>query len=532
MASSLQRPQAIKEPFANSGDKNTIPVADTGTQRASLDEGFPQITEIPVSEGGIPPERKDMNALGYLTTSQYFYLQCGGRFTFDPDVSTAIGGYPAGAVLEYTDTNAGLSYAVISVINNNTYNFVATPSYIDGSKWKKAFSEDLSNYVNRTSNQTVGGQKTFTSNIIISRGGCRLYMDDTNYTQGTAPSSRVTYWVGFRDSAGTTTGGLSRQIETNFDSSTRVITNKQTSGSSAYASLQVAYTSDGKYQLAFSGTSTDTGDVNNSLSKTTSSTTDTYVPTMGWVNNPATSTNVVHRTGDETIGGIKTFTSQVTKTNNMAAADTIFVNKNKAITKGTAPSANVESRWRLTDSSTGDTNSALIGGVTFGYSTSMRTSAILQVGKPEASSTSTASLGIYYPATGNAYTQAPTPDSGDNSTKIATTEWVNSVLSTSGNGLAEFVLDDGTSTHKGYIKFKNGLIIQWGITSAAAANTNITLLTPFSNTYYSVTITSIGDTGVYQRLVSANTPKTTTGFTTYASGGAASDNFSWQAIGK
>ena len=41
------------------------------------------------------------------------------------------------------------------------------------------------------------------------------------------------------------------------------------------------------------------------------STSDTTIPTIGWVNDPATATNVVHRSGDETINGSKTFTSDI-----------------------------------------------------------------------------------------------------------------------------------------------------------------------------------------------------------------------------
>ena len=42
-----------------------------------------------------------------------------------------------------------------------------------------------------------------------------------------------------------------------------------------------------------------------------SSKSDTTVPTIGWVNDPATATNVVHRSGNETVGGQKTFTSGI-----------------------------------------------------------------------------------------------------------------------------------------------------------------------------------------------------------------------------
>lgn len=148
MVSSLSNPPILAKPFAENGDKTSnIPTSATGTQAASLDEGFPPVTSTPINEGGIPPQREDFNGLGYLTTSQFFYLQMGGRFTFNSAVSSAIGGYPQGAVLQYTDPDTGQSYEVTSLIPNNTYNFVTTPSYIDGVKWRKSFSEDLTNYM-------------------------------------------------------------------------------------------------------------------------------------------------------------------------------------------------------------------------------------------------------------------------------------------------------------------------------------------------------------------------------------------------
>lgn len=45
-----------------------------------------------------------------------------------------------------------------------------------------------------------------------------------------------------------------------------------------------------------------------------SSKSDTTIPTIGWVNDPATATNVVHRSGNETINGTKTFTSDINGT--------------------------------------------------------------------------------------------------------------------------------------------------------------------------------------------------------------------------
>lgn len=133
---SLELPQILYQPFAATGDKNTIlnSPSTEDPQRANLQTGFPVITQIPIDNGGIPPERMDFNGLGYLLSSFYFFTQCGGVYTFNQDVSNAIGGYPLGAVLYYTDSN-GTTYKVRSLLENNTYNFVTTPSYIDNEHW-------------------------------------------------------------------------------------------------------------------------------------------------------------------------------------------------------------------------------------------------------------------------------------------------------------------------------------------------------------------------------------------------------------
>lgn len=55
------------------------------------------------------------------------------------------------------------------------------------------------------------------------------------------------------------------------------------------------------------------GDVTSieNVTTVTSATDYSSIATMGWVNNPATSTNVVHRSGDETIAGNKTFSNKI-----------------------------------------------------------------------------------------------------------------------------------------------------------------------------------------------------------------------------
>ena len=133
---SLTQPTLLLKPFADSGDKNSLPDVNTDTsnpQRADLTNGFPQITGLKPAQGGLPPERKDFNALGYLTTTYDYFYQAGGVFTFDSTISTAIGGYPLNARLWYVDGN-GNAYILRSTKQNNTDNFVSTPSYI-GTSW-------------------------------------------------------------------------------------------------------------------------------------------------------------------------------------------------------------------------------------------------------------------------------------------------------------------------------------------------------------------------------------------------------------
>ena len=138
----LTQPTLLLRPFAESGDKNSIPVTNTDVsnpQLADLTNGFPQITSQTPDNGGLPPERKDFNGLGFLTTSYDWFYQAGGTFTFNPTISTAIGGYPFGARLWYTDSN-GFSCILRSTIQNNTNNFLNDPTVIgqpgDNKPWE------------------------------------------------------------------------------------------------------------------------------------------------------------------------------------------------------------------------------------------------------------------------------------------------------------------------------------------------------------------------------------------------------------
>lgn len=136
MASNLPSIPAIPCAFAANGNKNTIPdtyIGSGGT--ASFNAGFPPETSEPISGGGIPPSRLDMNgALNVATFPQYF-LQMGGYYTFDSNVAGKIGGYPLGAILTYFDSANKVVRKVRSKKANNSDNFLANSSYI-GVSWE------------------------------------------------------------------------------------------------------------------------------------------------------------------------------------------------------------------------------------------------------------------------------------------------------------------------------------------------------------------------------------------------------------
>lgn len=81
----------------------------------------------------------------------------------------------------------------------------------------------------------------------------------------------------------------------------------------------------------------------------------------------------------------------------------------------------------------------------------------------------------------------------------------------------------------GYVKFGNGLIIQWGTVRTTGYQQTVTLPTAFTNTNYAVNVTMVntGDAG-YQTYVGQKI--STTAFTINRHGGGATDN-TWIAIG-
>lgn len=91
-----QQPNIISVPFASNGAKNTIPQTTTTLGKASLSNGFPTETSMPIADGGVPPQRADFNGMLYWLSTFAMYQQAGGKFTYNATIN-----YDSPAIIFY-----------------------------------------------------------------------------------------------------------------------------------------------------------------------------------------------------------------------------------------------------------------------------------------------------------------------------------------------------------------------------------------------------------------------------------------------
>ena len=124
------------------GDTNVIPQrTPAGSGALSFDDGFPQITQIPLGAGGIAPDRKDFNAVMKLLGDAVFFMQNGGFWSYNP-----LFDYAVGRVVLYTDGNlykckqpCGASSTVVTPDSTD-------PDYLGSDYWALLLTaEDIAN---------------------------------------------------------------------------------------------------------------------------------------------------------------------------------------------------------------------------------------------------------------------------------------------------------------------------------------------------------------------------------------------------
>ena len=80
----VNQPAILSGAFAAEGDKNTIPANNDGLSGlASIAKGFPPITQVPLAQGGQPPQRQDFNGIFNLFSQFLLYAQNGGVYEYN-----------------------------------------------------------------------------------------------------------------------------------------------------------------------------------------------------------------------------------------------------------------------------------------------------------------------------------------------------------------------------------------------------------------------------------------------------------------
>ena len=85
-------PQKWSATLGASADVNVLPATTpSGSGRASTSGLFPPVTQLPLDQGGIAPERGDFNALFKYLGEYLFYLMQGGTFSYSTDYDYTAG---------------------------------------------------------------------------------------------------------------------------------------------------------------------------------------------------------------------------------------------------------------------------------------------------------------------------------------------------------------------------------------------------------------------------------------------------------
>ena len=132
-------PQKWSATLGASADVNTLPeTTPSGSGRASTSGLFPPVTQLPLDQGGIAPERGDFNALFKYLGEYLFYLMQGGTFSYSTDYDYTAGNLvmhggslylciasngPGSAIKYPTDTAYWRQLALTSqlpIVNNGT----------------------------------------------------------------------------------------------------------------------------------------------------------------------------------------------------------------------------------------------------------------------------------------------------------------------------------------------------------------------------------------------------------------------------
>lgn len=117
-------PSKIQLPFGASAGTDYIRTVPVPSQigitngAASFTDGFPPDCFVPEGAGGYPPDGRDTNYVLNISTAWNRWYSAGGGAPYDATFSSAIGGYPVGAMIARAD---GTGFW-LSTLDDNTNN--------------------------------------------------------------------------------------------------------------------------------------------------------------------------------------------------------------------------------------------------------------------------------------------------------------------------------------------------------------------------------------------------------------------------
>ncbi|EKT6338338.1 tail fiber protein [Escherichia coli] len=127
-----ESPKKQPKPFGVNGQRVAIlPTTPAGDNSASYEQGFPPITMILKSAGGLPPKGQDMNQILYELSALGRWSSTGALNTFDSEFASEISGYPSGAMLISNDGER--------IFINTTEGNLSDPNS-NGAGWKDILS--------------------------------------------------------------------------------------------------------------------------------------------------------------------------------------------------------------------------------------------------------------------------------------------------------------------------------------------------------------------------------------------------------
>lgn len=160
-------------------------------------------------------------------------------------------------------------------------------------KTLKAVIEENENVVHKSGNEDVSGVKTFTDNMYIKRDGPRFRLQDTRCTKGTKPESSIYNQALYvYDTNHIAYGGLEHSYLNDSKNQISMISFSGTTNDNVdYAKITVGYDGNGDW-FTYAPTPAETDN-------------STKIATTEFVSKK--DGNVVHKSGNETITGLKTF---------------------------------------------------------------------------------------------------------------------------------------------------------------------------------------------------------------------------------